>query len=409
LIPAINGGSDPGAVGNGLKEKEPNLIISLATRDELLRYDCTVKMTRAKDVYVALSARAAMGRGADLFVSQHNNAAATAARGFETFANSGNLLPPTLGYRDTIHDAIYPYLQGLGVPDRGKKRYNHYITREPVCSAVLVEYLFVTNPTDAALLKQAAVLKELGRLTAQGIVKALGLKLRTGQPDPQPPAEGTPILGPAEATVTQAQEWARLRGAHLRFIAIAPAYWEYGAITGIRPEVLYAQSAKETAFGRFGGAVTPDQNNWCGVKTRNATGDLREDHESFSTPEEGVRAHFNHMYAYLGRPPIGEPHGRYYIVLALPWAGTVKTVEELGGKWAPSASYGQDIVKMLEGLLATPAPAEPELPPVEPEPVEPEPELPEEPEPPEESPKTLADFLEWLIEFLTNYLRRIKT
>lgn len=172
-----HGGNDPGAVGNGLKEKALNLTISLATRDALKDYDCTVKMTRTKDVYVALSARAAMGKGAAIFVSQHNNAySASSARGFETFANSGPLLSATLDYRDAIHDAICPHLKSLGVPNRGKKRYNHYITRAPACPTVLIEYLFVTNPTDATLLKKSAVLKELGRLTATGIVKALGLK-----------------------------------------------------------------------------------------------------------------------------------------------------------------------------------------------------------------------------------------
>lgn len=182
-----HGGSDPGAVGNGLKEKDLNLAISLATRDELKNYNCTVKMVRTKDVYVSLSARAAMGKGADLFVSQHNNAFTSSnARGFETFCHSGTLLPPTLGYRNVIHDTISPYLKGLGVPDRGKKRYNHYITREPACPTVLVEYLFVTNATDAVLLKKSAVLKELGRLTAVGIVKALGLKKKPA-PGPKPP------------------------------------------------------------------------------------------------------------------------------------------------------------------------------------------------------------------------------
>lgn len=171
-----------------------NLVISLATRDALADYDCTVKLTRTKDVYVALSARAAMGKGADLFVSQHNNAFTAAARGFETFANSGNVLPQTLGNRNAIHDAIYPYLKSLGAPDRGKKRYDHYITRMPVCSTVLVEYLFVTNTADAALLKQAKVLKELGRLTAVGIAKALGLKKKAVAPAPKPaPAPATKL------------------------------------------------------------------------------------------------------------------------------------------------------------------------------------------------------------------------
>ncbi|HOA36719.1 MAG TPA: N-acetylmuramoyl-L-alanine amidase, partial [Bacillota bacterium] len=185
-----HGGSDPGAVGNGLKEKDLNLAISLATRDELKNYNCTVKMVRTKDVYVSLSARAAMGKGADLFVSQHNNAFTSNARGFETFCHSGTLLPPTLGYRNVIHDTISPYLKGLGVPDRGKKRYNHYITRVPACPAVLIEYLFVTNPTDAALLKKSTVLKELGRLTAVGIAKALGLKKKKTAPSKSPAPDG---------------------------------------------------------------------------------------------------------------------------------------------------------------------------------------------------------------------------
>lgn len=182
-----HGGSDPGAVGNGLKEKDVNLVISLATRDALKDYESvTVKMTRTKDVYVSLAARAAMGRGAALFVSQHNNAfSSSAARGFETFCYSGQLIGNTLKYRDAIHAALLPYVKSLGVPDRGKKRYNHYITREPACPTVLVEYLFVTNPTDAALLKKAAVQKELGRLTAVGIAKALGLK-KKAKPAPKP-------------------------------------------------------------------------------------------------------------------------------------------------------------------------------------------------------------------------------
>jgi len=205
------------------------------------------------------------------------------------------------------------------------------------------------------------------------------------------PSTGTPIAGKSQATVQQAQEWARRKQAHARFIEIAPVYWLYGALTGIRPEVLYAQSAKETAFGRFGGAVHPEQNNWAGIKIQYPKGDSRADFESFPTPEEGVRAHFNHMCAYVGLQPVGVPHGRYWVVLAQPWAGQVRLVEELGGKWAVGADYGISIVRdYLNGLLATPSlpPVEPPLPPEipEPEPPEiPEPEPPQvpEPEPPE--------------------------
>ncbi len=171
----------------------------------------------------------------------------------------------------------------------------------------------------------------------------------------------TPIIGKPQAVVSQAQEWARLSGAHQRFIDIALVYWRYGQLTGIRPEVLYAQSANETAFGRYGGVVTPDQNNWAGIKVKNPVGDRREDHQTFTTPEDGVRGHFNHISAYLGLDPIGQPHPRYDVVKNMPWAGTVRYVEELGGKWAPGEGYGTGIVRnYLTPLLATEAsPADP--------------------------------------------------
>ena len=168
--------------------------------------------------------------------------------------------------------------------------------------------------------------------------------------EPEKPVTITPITGSSEVTLAWAQTWARSRGAQPGFVQIAPLYWHYGALTGIRPEVLYAQAALETGFGRFGGLVPPEYNNWAGIKTAVATGNEPEDHQQFATPEDGVRAHFNHMAAYVGLPPVGEPHGRYYIVARLSWAGTVRTVEELSGKWAPSGTYHERIVSMIESM-----------------------------------------------------------
>ncbi len=153
----------------------------------------------------------------------------------------------------------------------------------------------------------------------------------------------TPLLDKPAATLEQAKAWAKSRGAHERYIAIADLYWKYGEITGIRPDILYAQAAKETGFGKYTGNVIPEQNNWAGIKTAKATGDTTYDHESFATPEDGVRAHFNHMSAYIGTEPVGEPHGRYHSVKSIAWAGTVVNLEELGGKWCPDLYYGYSI------------------------------------------------------------------
>ena len=164
------------------------------------------------------------------------------------------------------------------------------------------------------------------------------------------PVTTTPIVAPATVTLDHAQQWASLNGAQQRFIEVAPLYWQYGQLSGIRPEVLYAQAALETGFGRYGGNVPPAYNNWAGIKTATANGNKPEDHEQFASPADGVRGHFNHMSAYVGLDPIGEPHGRYHVVARISWAGSVKTVEELSGKWAPSPTYHERIVAMIEAM-----------------------------------------------------------
>ena len=164
----------------------------------------------------------------------------------------------------------------------------------------------------------------------------------------------TPLIGEAQISVEQAKQWARNRGAADRFVNIADSYWYYGQLMGVRPEILYAQAAKETNFGKYTGNVIPEQNNWAGIKVAGATGDTTYDHESFATPEDGVRGHYNHMGAYIGLKPIGEPHGRYYATSKISWAGTVKTLEELGGKWCPDLYYGYSILyNYIEPMMNT--------------------------------------------------------
>lgn len=164
----------------------------------------------------------------------------------------------------------------------------------------------------------------------------------------------TPMMGESTVTLEQAKRWAEKKGAHQRFIDVADYYWKYGEITGVRPEILYGQAAKETGFGKYTGQVQPEQNNWAGIKIKNPVADRPEDHETFATPEDGVRAHFNHISAYVGIDPVGEPHDRYYVLKTVAWRGTVKNVEQLGGKWAPDITYGYNIVvKMLRSMEST--------------------------------------------------------
>lgn len=162
----------------------------------------------------------------------------------------------------------------------------------------------------------------------------------------------TSMFGAAAVSLEKAQAWAQKNGATDSFVAAAQLYWKYGEITGIRPDILYAQAAKETGYGKYGGAVLPEQNNFAGIKKYGATGDATEDHETFETQEDGVRGHFNHMSAYLGVAPVGEVHGRYNSVVKMKWAGSVKTLEALGGKWCPDLYYGFSVLhNYLEQMM----------------------------------------------------------
>jgi len=171
-------------------------------------------------------------------------------------------------------------------------------------------------------------------------------------------ASGTLILGPAQATIEQAQAWAKSRQAAQVFIDLAPLYWQEAPYRGgVRPEVAYAQAGKETAFGRFGGVIPgPEWHNWCGLKTTQGGGNYDPNaHAKFADDLTGVQAHLDHLALYAGAPgyPLpGTPDPRHFPYLA----GTAPTVESLSGKWA-GAGYGESIVRdYLAGLLATPAP-----------------------------------------------------
>jgi N-acetylmuramoyl-L-alanine amidase len=166
---------------------------------------------------------------------------------------------------------------------------------------------------------------------------------------------GIPIAGPGAINLEQAKAWAEARGAHERFVAVADLYWQEAARYNIAPEKAYAQAAKETGFGHFRGVVPPDCHNWCGLKTRQGGSNTDPNaHARFTNDLTGVRAHLQHLARYAGLPvpdPIVDP--RYELVAP----GSARTLEELGGKWAPNPDYGVSIVRdYLKSLLATPIP-----------------------------------------------------
>lgn len=178
-----HGGSDPGAVGNGLREKDLTLAISLKIRDILnAEYTGhTIRLSRTNDTTLSLKQRTDMANawGADFLLSVHINAGG--GTGYEDFIY--NKLSDTSGtakLRDVIHAEIIKE-----IPDarnRGKKKANFHMLRESRMSSMLTENLFIDNKTDADKLKSDAYLSKIARGHAVGIAKAFGLKKKSTAP-----------------------------------------------------------------------------------------------------------------------------------------------------------------------------------------------------------------------------------
>ncbi|MDI6880903.1 MAG: N-acetylmuramoyl-L-alanine amidase [Desulfitobacteriaceae bacterium] len=146
-----HGGSDGGASGNGLVEK--NLTLNIANKTKNLiyaRWPATVYMTRTSDVYVSLDGRVnyANSTGADFFVSNHINSSTDAsANGVETYWQKADTS------QELATDLQNKLIQS-GLYNRGVKQNNYYVITYSNMPAALAETGFISNSSDASQLSQ---------------------------------------------------------------------------------------------------------------------------------------------------------------------------------------------------------------------------------------------------------------
>lgn len=169
FLSAGHGGIDPGACGNGLKEKDINLQVMLACRDELVRHGVTVVCSRTKDENdpVQEEVQEANRSGCDLAFSIHTNAGG--GDGFEAFYYKGN----ADGLR--LAQLCEKYVKELGQNSRGCKTNNLMFTRVTTMTAVLVENFFIDNKTDKDIGDTLAEQKKFGVAYAKAILEYLGI------------------------------------------------------------------------------------------------------------------------------------------------------------------------------------------------------------------------------------------
>ena len=171
FLSAGHGGTDPGAVGYGLKEKDINLTVLKTCRDELERHKVTVVCSREKDENdpVGQEVKEANKSGAAIAVSFHINAGG--GDGFEAFCNTKNANGKKLA------ELGEKYVKALGQNSRGVKNGIHlYFIKNTTMTSVLFESFFIDNDKDNNIGDTVAEQKKFGVAYAKAILEYLGIK-----------------------------------------------------------------------------------------------------------------------------------------------------------------------------------------------------------------------------------------
>ncbi|MEB1806290.1 MAG: N-acetylmuramoyl-L-alanine amidase [Bacillaceae bacterium] len=187
-------------------------------------------------------------------------------------------------------------------------------------------------------------------------IKSLGISdayILTVQPSPPAQAKpveqqekGPSILGTAQLTGAELDQF--VRNVHPNAPLLGQYYIHYGKEYGIKSDIAFAQALHETNYFRFTGVVKKEQNNFAGI---GATGNTNQG-AHFATPEEGVHAHIQHLYAYASTDPTPNQFPQVSPRFDLVQRGSATTWIGLNGKWAvPGTTYGQSILRLYISMV----------------------------------------------------------
>ncbi len=173
VLDAGHGGSDPGASGYGLVEKD--LTVDIVNRIMLLLEDDNdIKgyATRTTDVYPSFTDRNDLGNAVgDVFISIHINSAGsnTNPNGTEVYYLNPNTSDSGMTSKILAETLQKNLLKELGSNDRKTKTENFIVLRQSNIPASLCEIGFVTNPEEAAKLGSS----EYRQKVAQAVYNSL--------------------------------------------------------------------------------------------------------------------------------------------------------------------------------------------------------------------------------------------
>ncbi len=170
VIDAGHGGNQPGCVVGRTMEKDINLLIALALKEELEERGIGVIMTRTGDIDISLTNRTNFAQPlfADYFVSIHCNAytADRSIRGFQCFyfrSEQGKKLS----------DEITGLVKAQGIKIRKAQETGFQVLRESGVPAILIETGYLTNSSERKALLSKDYQRNMAVLIAEGIDKVL--------------------------------------------------------------------------------------------------------------------------------------------------------------------------------------------------------------------------------------------
>ena len=192
--------ADGGASGGSLREYELTLDLAQRVRARLEAAQLTVRLTRedqqpltvltqpgqTEQIQAEQQARIEAGAPARIYVSLHFNGGPVTLRGTETYYNperAPDSAETDARLAETLQRNVLSALAtqiGYASVDRGVrsdlsagKPYGHFFSLRGPMPSALVEHLFLSNPDEAAMLRDEATLEALADGCAQGILEYL--------------------------------------------------------------------------------------------------------------------------------------------------------------------------------------------------------------------------------------------
>lgn len=167
VIDAGHGGTDYGAIRNGINEKDINLDVAKRVEDILRRKGYKVGMTRTNDIFVSLEDRCKISASMNpsIFVSIHvNSCVGTEPRGIETHYYHDN----SVELANTIHSKMTKAIQS---PNRGLFKSKFYVINHTTVPAVLLEIGFISNDRERAELITPKRKQATAQAISEGIIE----------------------------------------------------------------------------------------------------------------------------------------------------------------------------------------------------------------------------------------------